>query len=81
MTNSKQITLAALAVVFGATLIASIVVSDAFARNSIRQHIDNDQRSTVVTAGFGSDIDDSGNNDAFNANVNLGGIVDLSEND
>ncbi len=79
MTNSKQITIAALAVVFAATLIASVVASDAFAKNSIRQSIENHQRSTVVTAGAFSDIDNSGNNDAFNANVNLGGIVDIDE--
>ncbi len=77
MTNSKQITLGVLAVVLAATLIASVVVSDAFARNSISQKIKNNQRSTVVTAGAGSDITDSGNNDAVNANINLGGIVSL----
>ena len=80
MANSKQITLAALAVVFGATLIASFVASDAFA-NTISQKIENNQRSTVATASVGSDITDSGNNDATNANFNFGGIVDIDEED
>ena len=74
---NKQLVFGAIAVVFATALIASLVVDQANARTSnrqsISQHNDQDQRSTIVTGGANSPVQNSGNNAATATNTNNGG--------
>jgi hypothetical protein len=79
--TKKQVSLALVAVVFATAMIASVIASpdSAFARHhksvhqSISQHNDQSQSSSVVTAGLGSPVSLSGNNIAVGVNANGGG--------
>jgi hypothetical protein len=86
---NKQLVFGVIAVVFATALIASLVVDQASAnRNrqyvhshsgqshsgqSISQSCNQDQSSSVLTAGAGSRVTGSGNNAALCANTNNGG--------
>ena len=78
--TKKQVSLALVAVVFATAMITSIIATsdNAFARSkhvhqSISQHNDQSQSSSVVTAGVGSPVSLSGNNIAVGVNANGGG--------
>ena len=82
MTNisKKQFSLALVAVVFATALFASALVVDSVDakksksnRQTIAQNCSQNQHSSVVTAGAGSTVRNSGNNLAFCANVYNGG--------
>jgi hypothetical protein len=82
MTNvsKKQISLGIIAVVFATAMIASFAATFAFADDqSISQSNSQSARSTVVTAGANSDIDDSGNIFQFANNDNDGGNANVEE--
>ena len=74
---NKQLVFGVIAVVFATALIASLVVDQANARTSnrqsISQHNHQSQSSSVVTAGAGSTVTNSGNNAATATNTNNGG--------
>jgi len=73
---NKQVVFGVIAVVFATALIASLVVDQANARShrqSISQHNHQEQSSTIVTAGAGSAVTNSGNNAATATNTNNGG--------
>jgi len=82
MTNisKKQLSLTLVAVVFATTLISSaLVVSSVDAtksknnRQTIAQSCNQNQQSSVVTAGANSPVLNSGNNAAVCTNTNNGG--------
>ena len=82
MTNifKKQFSLALVAVVFATALISSaLVVSSVDAtksksnRQTIAQSCNQNQQSSVVTAGANSPVSNSGNNAAVCTNTNNGG--------
>ena len=70
---NKQLVFGVIAVVFATALIASLVVDQANARQSISQRNHQHQSSTVVTAGANSPVTNSGNNAATATNTNNGG--------
>jgi hypothetical protein len=74
---NKQLVFGVIAVVFATALIASLVVDSVNAqrsnRQSISQHNNQHQSSTVVTAGANSPVTNSGNNAATATNTNNGG--------
>ena len=73
---NKQLVFGVIAVVFATALIASLVVDSVNAqsnRQSISQRNHQHQDSSVVTAGTGSTVTGSGNNDATVTNTNNGG--------
>ena len=72
--NKKQASLAVLAVVFAAAMVASVLVADsAYANQSISQKNRQDQSSSIATAGANSAVTNSGNNAATATNTNNGG--------
>jgi len=82
MTNisKKQFSLALVAVVFATALIASALVVDSVDakksksnRQTIAQSCNQNQHSSVVTAGANSPVLNSGNNAAVCTNTNNGG--------
>ena len=73
---NKQLVFGVIAVVFATALIASLVVDSVNAqsnRQSISQRNHQHQSSSVVTAGAGSTVTNSGNNAATATNTNNGG--------
>jgi len=70
---NKQLVFGVIAVVFATALIASLVVDQASARQSIRQHNHSHQESTIVTAGANSPVQNSGNQQSTQTNTNNGG--------
>jgi hypothetical protein len=78
---NKQLVFGVIAVVFATALIASLVVDQASAwrsndknnRQSISQSCHQSQSSSIVTAGAGSTVTGSGNNQAACQNTNNGG--------
>ena len=79
---NKQLVFGVIAVVFATALIASLVVDQANANlardprgngQSIAQSCEQSQSSSVVTAGAGSTVTNSGNNAAQCTNTNNGG--------
>ncbi len=70
---NKQLVFGVIAVVFATALIASLVVDQANARQSISQRCTQHQSSSLVTAGANSGVTNSGNNAALCDNTNNGG--------
>ena len=74
---NKQLVFGVIAVVFATSLLASLIVDNADARKSnrqsISQHNDQTQSSTIVTAGATSPVTNSGNQQATATNTNNGG--------
>jgi len=72
--NKKQASLAVLAVVFAAAMVASVLVADsAYANQSISQKNRQGQSSSIATGGMGGSVGTSGVNTATATNTNNGG--------
>ncbi len=70
---NRQLVFGVMTVIFATALIASLVVDNANANQSISQKNRADQSSRISTGGAGSTVTGSGSNTATQTNTNNGG--------